>query len=309
MFDTVNFNLNSDNCKNVDFLAEIPNYLTDTSEHYFSSGVYINGFIEGLKVSVTSNNIAIKNQSLSKWFLGDNIQTLQKNTTKRAVSKISDLLHLDYCKADVKRVDIGVNLSMKYKPSVYNSNLGTLHYFNRNEFENTLYYNNPNKQIIIYDKIKEQKNNVPIEFKKINILRYELRFEKRILNEFNRPEIKASDLYNEKFYECSIDKLLYYFDRIDKIKDIKISKEVMNNVKKFKEFGFLQWLYTTFKDKNGILDYIDNLDKKGYFENKMQKKRLKDEVLKISDMPDITTDNQNILELEKKLKEAVKNYR
>ncbi|MDZ7936354.1 MAG: phage/plasmid replication protein [Emticicia sp.] len=54
--------------------------------------------------------------SLSKWFLGDNIQTLTRGDMKRATEKLSDTLHLPMSKAKVGRIDLAKNLLMKFKP-------------------------------------------------------------------------------------------------------------------------------------------------------------------------------------------------
>ena len=140
MFDSVNFKLTRSDYDRADFLSEVPCYITDVSEHHFQNGVVFTGSLGNLKVSCNEYQIKVKDGSLCKWYLGDNLQTMGRKDTERAVEKLSDLLHLPMDKAQVTRIDVSQNFIMKHPPSVYLNHLGVLKGATRLEEPNTLYY-------------------------------------------------------------------------------------------------------------------------------------------------------------------------
>jgi hypothetical protein len=314
MYDTIDFYLKKEHAKDVDFLAQIPMYLSNTSEHYFNNSktVSISGTVENLKINVSENKVKIINQSLCKWYLGNNFKTLQRKDVQNAVQKISDLLHVPFEHSNITRIDIANNFILKYPETVYFEYLGNLNHYNRLEQKNGLYYNQNDKQLVFYGKIIEQKDKrqiIPETYQNRNVLRYEMRFKNRLANEFNQTEIKASDLYNEKFYENIIDVYKKNYFNISKIKQLNLNFENMENAKNFKEYFYLLGLKQTFGNEVEAVKLIEVLSKKGLFENRTQKSRLKDEIKKAFNLPNITTSSEPILELDKKVKEACNFYR
>ena len=142
-----------------------------------------------------------------------------------------------------------------------------------------------------------------------NVIRYELRYKNRIAENFNKSEIKASDLYNEDFYIQLIENYKTTFQNINKIRQINLNYEYMKSKKAFKDYFYYLGLKQHFKNEVEASREIEILYKKGIISDRMEKSRLKNEVKKAFTLPELTTDNEPILELEKKIIEACKYYR
>ncbi|WP_298392384.1 hypothetical protein, partial [Hydrotalea sp.] len=113
--DTISIKLGIEQAGNIDLLACIPAYLQDVSKHIFEgSKVVITGKLKNLKVSVTDNAVSVKDGSLTKWYLGNNLGILNRSNIENAFHQLSDTLHLPMYKADVKRFDFGKNISVAH---------------------------------------------------------------------------------------------------------------------------------------------------------------------------------------------------
>ena len=106
MYDTVNFRLFQSDADGVDFLAETPCFLENVGEHYYNGEAVITGSLNGLKISLNRYQMKIRDGSLCKWYLGDNLQTMGRGDTQRAIEKLSDTLHVPMSKATITRLDI-----------------------------------------------------------------------------------------------------------------------------------------------------------------------------------------------------------
>lgn len=123
-YDTVHIELSADDVPEVSFLLEIPQYIHEAGKyHGANKRVYAYGNLDNLRVRITSDYISIQG-SISKWYLGNNIQPLSLNGTKQAFERLSSILHLPMEKAHVKRLDLAACLVMKYLPSIYYNHLG-----------------------------------------------------------------------------------------------------------------------------------------------------------------------------------------
>ena len=140
MFDTVNFRLCKEVAGDVDFLSKIPCYLNNVGEHYYNNEPIITGDLNGLKISLNTNQIKVKDGSLCKWFLGDNFKTMGRSDTQKAIEKLSDILHLPMGRATVTRLDVAQNFITMHSPEVYFNHLGELRYTARLLQPNGLYY-------------------------------------------------------------------------------------------------------------------------------------------------------------------------
>jgi len=160
---------------------------------------------------------------LCKFYLPENFQTLTRGDTQRAIEKLSDLLHLPMQKADITRIDLAQNFIVKFETPVYYEHLGTLQLYNRLEQSRGLYYNNSKRKLVFYDKVAEYKHkNLPVPplFQNRNVLRYEMRYYRQLLKQFNVPELRAEMLYNEAFYMAIIDRWHNEYKNINKLRNI-----------------------------------------------------------------------------------------
>ncbi len=132
--------------------------------------------------------------------------------------KQSDSLKLPFENAKVNRIELAENFILERPVREYMSLMGEATYFTKRPYsKNGLYYTNSRRSMIFYNKVKEyqdkkQANLIPDVYKNRNVLRYELRFTKRLKQQFS-SEVKALDLYNEDFYIKVINRWLNsYFD-------------------------------------------------------------------------------------------------
>lgn len=227
MYDNVNLTLSKEASGNIGFLNEVPQHLTKvTNEGNNERGTYLNGVLGVLNVIITESNIKINKSSLCKYHYGNNFETLNREKTKLVIEKISDLLHIPLAKANITRIDFATNIEMTYNEKVYYPYLGESSYYNRLEQPNGIYYINKKRTALFYGKIKEQKEKgypIPIQFQDKNLLRYELRYTKRLREQFNKNQIYAGLLYDETFY---YELLKRWKDEYMKIQ--KISSELCN---------------------------------------------------------------------------------
>jgi len=164
----------------------------------------IRGKLKNLSVLFTQSGISIKG-SLSKFYKGNNLKDLNNCEIKSALLKIGDALSIPILKAKLTRIDIGFNISMDYEPKYYFTGLGEKALMHRSLVNSTsLYYKNTIKVLNFYDKNKEfyKTSRIPENFKiEKNLLRYELRLNRKLGTFLNCREILVSDLFNDEIYK------------------------------------------------------------------------------------------------------------
>lgn len=307
MYDNLDLTIHSETCPKMDFIQETPQHLTRvTNEGNNQFGEYIAGYLGSLKVSITENRVKIYNSSLCKYYLGDNFKTLSKGDTKQAIEQISDNLHLPFEKANVTRIDAARNLILKHKQKSYFSHLGEAQYYNRLEQNNGLYYNNQMRQLVFYGKVHEQTikgQPIPEPYKERNVLRYELRFRKKLRNQFNKPAITAALLYDEDFYYSLVKRWKNEYLNIQKINS-KLA--AMKPTGSTKELAQNLAMYSILElGQPNILQKVKQWQESGEI-TKKQALDLRRFIKKISKIPDNDEQNDLINELNQKVKEAAR---
>ena len=298
--------------KGIDLLQEVPCRLSNTSEHYFNDGnnISISGYLDNLKVGVTEYGVKIKDNSLCKWYLGDNFQTLTRGDTKRAIEKLSDLLYLPIEKADIFRIDLAQNIIMNHDLSIYYNHLGTMQYYSRLEQPKGLYYQNKKRLLVFYNKVADYKSKglqIPEMYKNRQVLRYELRYKTEILKQFNLPELKAETLYNEAFYMQIIDKWYQEYQQIKKIRDaIKFDYTMIKTKRQYQLQSILYYVNM----KGGELEALQEISE-AYKMGELSKKQAHDlrvQIRQACNSELFTCKSDVIAELDKKIKESVRFY-
>lgn len=307
MYDNLDLTINTDNCPNKDFIQETPQHLTRvTNEGSNHFGEYITGYLNNLKISITENRVKVFDSSLCKYYLGDNFKTLSKGDTRRAIELISDKLHLPFEKANVTRIDAAQNLIMKYNQKHYYSYLGEAQYYNRLEQNNGLYYQNQKRQLVFYGKLYEQKikgQPIPELYNARNVLRYEMRFRKKLRQQFNKPAITAALLYDEDFYNEIVKRWKNEYLNIQKINS-KLA--TMTPTGSTKELAQILALYGILElGQPNVLQKIKEWQESGEI-TKKQALDLRRFVMKVSKNPDKGKQNDLIKELNQKVKEAAR---
>lgn len=311
MFDTINFKLGIGSTPKTDLVSEIPCYLTNISEHYYGECLYIVGSLGNLKVSVSRYQIKVKDGSLCKWYLGDNLKTLSRQDTQRAIEKLSDELHLPIDKAEITRLDIAKNFVVKYPVDVYFNHLGMLTNSKRLQQPNGLYYNLKDGQVVFYDKAKELKHSgekIHSLYDGVNLLRYEQRYLHKLPQNLGVPIVTGAMLYDEAFYIKLADRWLLQYKEINKINDVSLNFDQMKTKQQLYKMGVLS-LIEQRGGEMAMYQEIAEALKKG----QLSKKQAYDLRCAVSDACKIkdglTIPNDAMEELNKKIENSIKFYR
>lgn len=306
-FDNIDFVLAKTHCPGISFIDSIPQHLTIVSTEGINQfGAFITGYLGTLKVSISEKRVKIFDSSLCKYYLGDNFKTLTKGDTKLAIEQISDKLHLPLYLANITRIDFATNLIMQHEPKLYYQYLGQAQYYKRLEQNNGLYYTNHLRQIVFYNKVHEQKvkgKNIPELYKNRNVLRPELRFKGRLRQQFKKPEITASLLYNEVFYLDLIKRWEREYLAIEKIQSKLINMKPTGSTKQLIDHLALFQVIELGQSK--ILSIIKEWQSMGL----ITKKQASDHRTKIKELSKVKSKGQSnelIKELNQKVKEAAR---
>lgn len=309
MFDTLKLYVRQDSVRDTDLLAEIPVYLENITAHEKRDQIHYSGSLNNLRVYVSERGVSIQG-SLAKYYLSDNMQTLRRQNTEQAIQNLSDDLHLPIKNAQVSRVDFAHNFIMKYKPETYYQYLGESQYFERFTKPNSLYYENGNRTKLFYDKPAEAKSKgykMPKVWTDKHILRYEIRYRRRLDKQFNEPEVTAKTLYQESFYIKLIDRYVSDFKSIHKNAKISLDIEKMATVKDFWDQMALLMIDKIGQD--GAVDLVEELRAKEVFDKPEYYSRLKKQIRDKSQKFQATDSTPLIDELESKVSALKRYYR
>ncbi len=309
MYDSVNLWLPIDKAGSYDFKKTLQS-LSVITEHTKDDGqVYVSGYLNNYKVNISGQGVSLKG-SLAKYFLPDNFHTLTRSDSARAIEMMADELYLPIVKANVSRIDFAQNFMMDFEPDAYYPFLGECQYYKRLPQDKSLYFTNGLRQKVFYNKIAEGKAKgliLPDVWNGQNVLRYEIRFISRLLKQFNRAEITASSLSDEKFYMAVFDKWIAEYEAINKLHSINFNLSNMNSPKDFWKQVNLMAINMIGQDK--IMQEIENLRHQKAFDKPEYYSRLKKEIKELCKTPEMTASSDLVAELDKKIKASKRYYR
>jgi hypothetical protein len=305
MFDTVHFWIGRVELSGASPFDTQP-YLSEITERQNErAGYSCSGNTGEFAVNLGENGISIKG-SLAKYYLGNNIETLTRQTAKLAMEKLSDNLHLKLSAARVTRLDVSTVIPTRRQPADYYTYLGQKPFFERlQSTKNTLYYNNHQRQIIFYDKTKEAHGAgvaIPEIFLTNNLFRYELRYTKR-LNKQLKQAVTAAALTGETFYKTIIQNWHSEFKTIQKLKNQSF---MIDNITTIKEAETALFAHLLQQSGVSVIDeFLNELRAKNTFKERQRYSELKRKLNKVIAAP---TEQKNELmqELEKAIFNAAK---
>jgi hypothetical protein len=308
MYDSVNLWLPIDKFGSID-LEKTLQSLSSFTEHTRDDNISYSGHLRNCKVNISGRGVSIKG-SLAKYFLPDNFNTLTRSDSARAFEMMSDELSLPVESAKVTRLDFAQNFLMDYKPEAYYPYLGECQYYKRLPNDTSLYFKNSLRQKVFYNKKAEGRAKglvLPDVWNGQNVLRYEMRFTRRLPKQFNQAEITASTLSDEKFYMKVFDKWLAEYEAINKLHSINFNLSKMNSPKDFWKQELIEHIYMVGPDK--IMQKIENIRHKRTFDKPEYYSRLKRDLKEFCKTPDMTESSDLVAELDKKVKAAKRYYR
>lgn len=242
VIDTVKY-IYTDYSENANLLETIPNYFEVVAEHNYNGEYVLSGNSENLRIKVRRNRFSIEN-SLCKWYLGENINTLSQAQVLLANEKLSDTFHVNINEANVTRLDLAKTFRMKYPVECYLSTLGQLNRYKRLEQPDGIVYRTNSKELIFYDKVKELKHNkgenIPYGQ---NLLRYELRFKNGLKKHFNQSEITPKTLSDDNFFRNAEKKYISAYAQIQMNKIFNFSIGDAKGIKGLSNLGIAHLLH------------------------------------------------------------------
>ncbi len=307
--DTVTLKLTKEQAGNIDLLAKIPASLSHISQHDFGNGLIVSGKLSNMKVTASERGVKIEN-SLTKYYLGDNLQVMRRSDIERAIEKISDELHLPVKDAIATRFDFAKNIPLRQGIENYLNYFGEISRYQRYPSKRGINYKIAGRELAIYDKIAELKHNretVPEIYEGKNIMRIEKRYLNKVASYFNMPVITGSHLFNEAFYIRVLNDWHNDYSRIDKLNNTVIDMSTVTTKRQLYSMGVLALVQMQGGEIAAIKQVQERLSK-----GELTKKQALDlrNAIKDSSRERLETkDNELLKELESKVKEAIAYYR
>jgi hypothetical protein len=305
MYDTLHLWLPAESIVDADFIRKIESRLINVTMHSKKDGTcYLTDKILGMSCLISDKGISLKG-SICKSYFNNNLQTLTRLETKKAVENLEDALHLSFQDAKIGRIDFAHNLSMDYEPEIYYPYLGLCKLYKRDSINNTIYYNGRTRTKVFYNKISEVKNSkqkISKAFLYANLLRFELRFKSRLSNQFNMAKVVAKDLYNETFFKEMVYRWANEYHKINKVGNFNFDLKNMKQPKDFFSQLLSQKLFELGQPK--LLEMVNELKARKSFEHPEYYSRLKKDIEKLLSPNAQTQTSKLILELDKKIDEA-----
>ena len=202
MIDTVNFYLNS---VYIGDYTPTLHALTDVKATKTERGFYTCGKCGNYTVYVKESGVSVIGGSLCKWYLGDNLQMLDRHSTKEAVNALSDTLHIDLTQAQVTRLDWGANIATPYTFASYSDQLQEMPNASKHSCASSLCYIKKGGKVefALYDKVKEantHKESVPTWLERANVVRLEYRALKGVKQVLQESEVTGATIYSPTVY-------------------------------------------------------------------------------------------------------------
>jgi len=317
MYDTAHLFLPAERAGGLDLPAYVPALLERVTEHYHANGsTTVSGYLSNLRVSAGGAGLWVKG-SLCTYYHQNNFGTLTRQDGQRAIEQLSDALNVSMSRANVGRVDVGKTMLTKHPPAAYFGELGMSQYYARLSQPESIRYQNGKRVLTFYDKKAEGKRAglaLPAIWANRNALRYEGRFVSRLSQQFNRAEVVAADLYEERFYIGIIDRWVKEFGAIQKVSRVDVNLEqAMRSIKDFSQIAE-RLLIQQLGGEMAALELIEQNRLKGEYKNRTDIKRLKDRIRELSQKPPGEPDRAEIssdlmVELSAKVKQTQQFYR
>lgn len=309
MYDTINFWLSRDYIDTCNY-SKLTDVLTGIQENIEveTGRCRITGNFNNYRITLSESSVFISGSLAKFYFNGENQSVLTRMAAKDAILMLQDYLNIPLDKAEIKRIDLGFNFPVKHTESSYYSFLGDANYYDRLEQNNGVYYRNHQKQMAFYGKLSELKNKkisvLPI-YEGRNLLRYELRFLRRLQMQLHERFIDTQLLLNEAFYMKLLDKWKQEYFKIYRHKLLMFKPDILNSSKDF-ERQLMALGLKAIGGEQKAFEIIKQAKNQDFFDNKMQEVRLKKKIKSLCNLEICSETNDLIKELDYKVNQVVK---
>lgn len=266
------------------------------------------GSLESLKVCLYAGGYSIVG-SLSKYLYPSNIYPLDRHGTAEAIEKLSDSLHLDMGEANVTGLEFGTQFLMRKAVDEYLRKLGDMPKLLRYHFEvGTLYYKHRGKQqpktFCFYDKKADATAKglaIPKGFEDANLLKYEMRLNRRLPQQLGVAAVQASTLSESGFYRMLVRKWQTHYFSITKLNQVKT--DVMSEIKTVSDaFNVLVARLISQSDQSQIAAFFEELKNANVFDDRKCYTRLKNKIVEVANKASVSVSDEDIRELDNEIK-------
>lgn len=279
-----------------------------------SNNRYYLGTLNNLmfRISSVSDSIFISG-SLPKYLYGNNYTRITRKDIEKSIHNIEDELNICLENSFVFKLEIGSNIIVKNPVQDYINCIIKGNHLYRKYYKGTLYLQNKTRKIIFYDKYKElidKKISIPDYLKNKNILRYELRINKRLARYFKYSRITPYTLFDETFYIKMIKEWHNQFKSLLKhdFKEENLNFMINNNKNSKNSTNTLfEYLSLTGIKNIGIDNLFKSIEELEI--DIVEKSKLKSEIFKLLQKNDNSNESQLIKELNQKIGLNAKYFR
>ncbi len=284
MYDTIHLYITKDKLDHLDIMGEVPanidiSLLCDTGDYK-----YYTGKLKNLRVTVSEAKVTIKG-SWAKYHFDNNFESLTIEDTASVIDSIGNALNIPLKDAIITRIDFGRCFKVNHPPKLYFKYLGDCKYFERLLQSNSLYYKNINRQMHIYDKVDEtnsKRSTIPSFWKNSYVLRYEMRYLKKLSKLVNEPKLLCHNLIDENFYEGLVHNYIAGFNSIFQLKDFDLDTSNMSTPSDLIDAIYSSLINPT--EYNHIMEVIDEAKEKQVYDRPEYYSRVKSHFRKLHNM-------------------------
>ena len=202
MYDSLVLILTNEYDPTINFLHVVSSELKITSRGEEYGIAYVRGNLRNMKVRITKSKIKIEG-SIHVFSKGNNLESMSFHEFIEAIYLLEQMLQLPIEHARVSRLDFSENILLKHPIETYFNYFGQKSRFKKQVFDNGISYNSEELFLVFYDKIKELKHkreSIPEYFQGKNVMRFEMRFMRKLGKTFQVPELTAGMLKERAFF-------------------------------------------------------------------------------------------------------------
>lgn len=201
MYDTLKLVLTNEFNPSFNFLENLPS----TIDIYFHGIEYgtpvVKAKIRNLKVNIKTSRVVIEG-SFHVFCKGENITPMHFDEFRMSVAELESLTAYPVRLARVSRLDFSGNFLVKHPVALYFNFFCQKSRFQKIVLDGGIRYSSEEKELIFYDKLKEMKKKrtpIPQYFQNKNVLRFEVRYCRKLGKHFERRELFLADLLEKSF--------------------------------------------------------------------------------------------------------------
>lgn len=173
---------------------QLSEYMNNTTNYNDDSGqlIYAKSKIGNLTLFQSEKGLSVRN-SLFNFSPSEHDCPYLGDDLRQTIEELNDVLGVNLYKAKITRFDFCFDIVTRYSPNVYFKFFGEKIRYKISDFEDGKYYKTSQRELVFYNKSKQ------LKIKHKNILRYEIRFAKRIRQQLKLEELTAEDLCDSDF--------------------------------------------------------------------------------------------------------------